>query len=84
MSSVFDNFESILFYFLFVRISLGRILLGLSYLFNFFNLNLFLVYFLKPGDVIENDKPGLQTFCHSANTKYLIHMWRSLTVRNNT
>ncbi|XP_043526114.1 nuclear envelope integral membrane protein 1 [Frieseomelitta varia] len=42
------------------------------------------IYFLKPGDVIENDKPGLQTFCHSANTKYLIHMWRSLTIHLNT
>ncbi|KAF3430225.1 hypothetical protein E2986_11559 [Frieseomelitta varia] len=67
-----------------IKISLERIPLGLSYLFNFVNLNLFLVYFLKPGDVIENDKPGLQTFCHSANTKYLIHMWRSLTIHLNT
>ncbi|OAD60232.1 hypothetical protein WN48_06161 [Eufriesea mexicana] len=41
------------------------------------------VHFLKPGDVVENDKPGLQIFCHSANLKYLIHMWRSLTMHLN-
>ncbi|KOX70131.1 hypothetical protein WN51_04871 [Melipona quadrifasciata] len=42
------------------------------------------IYFLKPEDVIENDKPGLQIFCHSANTKYLIHMWRSLAIHLDT
>ncbi|KAK1130279.1 hypothetical protein K0M31_018417 [Melipona bicolor] len=42
------------------------------------------IYFLKPEDVIETAKPGLQIFCHSANTKYLIHMWRSLAIHLNT
>ncbi|XP_029038146.1 nuclear envelope integral membrane protein 1 [Osmia bicornis bicornis] len=41
-------------------------------------------HFLKPEDVYENDKPGLQIFCHNANSKYLIHMWRSLTMHLNT
>ncbi|CAK9823318.1 Nuclear envelope integral membrane protein [Anthophora retusa] len=42
------------------------------------------IHFLKPGDVFENDKPGLQIFCHSANTKYLIYMWKSLTIHLST
>ncbi|XP_076624808.1 nuclear envelope integral membrane protein [Colletes latitarsis] len=42
------------------------------------------IHFLKPEDVFENDKAGLQIFCHSANTKYLIHIWRSLTMHLNT
>ncbi|PBC31435.1 nuclear envelope integral membrane protein isoform X1 [Apis cerana] len=42
------------------------------------------IHFLKPGDVYSNDKPGLQIFCHNANSKYLIHMWRSLTMHLNT
>ncbi|XP_053986532.1 nuclear envelope integral membrane protein isoform X2 [Hylaeus anthracinus] len=41
------------------------------------------IHFLKPGDVVTNDKPGLQIFCHSANTKYVIHLWRSLTMHLN-
>lgn len=50
-------------------------------MFNFLYLT-FLVHFLKPGDVIENNKPGLQTFCHSAKPKHVKYMWESLTVRN--
>ncbi|XP_043250578.1 nuclear envelope integral membrane protein 1 [Colletes gigas] len=42
------------------------------------------IHFLKPEDVFENDKAGLQIFCHNANTKYLIHIWRSLTMHLNT
>ncbi|XP_060829024.1 nuclear envelope integral membrane protein isoform X3 [Bombus pascuorum] len=38
------------------------------------------IHFLKPGDIIENNKPGLQTFCHSAKSKYMKHMLESLTM----
>ncbi|XP_033198166.2 nuclear envelope integral membrane protein [Bombus vancouverensis nearcticus] len=38
------------------------------------------IHFLKPGDVIENNKPGLQTFCHSAKPKHVRYMWGSLTI----
>ncbi|XP_076249369.1 nuclear envelope integral membrane protein [Calliopsis andreniformis] len=42
------------------------------------------VHFLKPEDTYENNKPGLQIFCHNANSKYLIHMWKTLTMHLNT
>ena len=42
------------------------------------------IHFLMPGDVFENDKPGLQIFCHNAMSKYLIHMWKSFTIHLNT
>ncbi|XP_076165924.1 nuclear envelope integral membrane protein [Ptiloglossa arizonensis] len=51
---------------------------------NYFCASTASIHFLKPEDVFENDKPGLQIFCHNANTKYLIHMWKSLTIHLNT
>ncbi|XP_076294038.1 nuclear envelope integral membrane protein [Lasioglossum baleicum] len=42
------------------------------------------IHFLNVEDVLENDQPGLQIFCHKANTKYLIHMWKSLTMHLST
>ncbi|XP_003703652.2 nuclear envelope integral membrane protein [Megachile rotundata] len=47
-------------------------------------LNMESTHFLKPEDLYENNKPGLQIFCHNANTKYLIHIWRSLSMHLNT
>ncbi|CAL7939298.1 unnamed protein product [Xylocopa violacea] len=42
------------------------------------------IHFLNPDDTFKNDKPGLQIFCHSAKTKYIIHTWKSLAMHLNT
>ncbi|XP_033333193.2 nuclear envelope integral membrane protein isoform X1 [Megalopta genalis] len=42
------------------------------------------IHFLNVDDVFEIDKPELQIFCHRANTKYLIHIWKSLTMHLST
>ncbi|KAG7190206.1 hypothetical protein KM043_006330 [Ampulex compressa] len=42
------------------------------------------LHFLVPGDSIENVKSGLRIFCHNAESKYLMRIWRSLTMNLNT
>lgn len=39
------------------------------------------IYFLNAGDTVENNIPGLKTYCHTAMSKYLTHIWRTMTVR---
>ncbi|XP_011304185.1 transmembrane protein 194A isoform X2 [Fopius arisanus] len=38
------------------------------------------LHYLEPGDSVENAKPGLRIFCHNSKSKYLIHLWRTLTL----
>ncbi|KAJ8668610.1 hypothetical protein QAD02_010273 [Eretmocerus hayati] len=42
-------------------------------------------HYMEPNDWYENEKPGLQIFCHNAKTKYLIHLWKTviMTLRTN-
>ncbi|XP_063995005.1 nuclear envelope integral membrane protein isoform X2 [Diachasmimorpha longicaudata] len=42
------------------------------------------LHYLEPGDSVENTKPGLRIFCHNAKSKYLIHLWRTLTLSLHT
>ncbi|KAL2741661.1 nuclear envelope integral membrane protein 1 isoform X1 [Vespula maculifrons] len=41
------------------------------------------VHYIEPGKVIVNDKPGLQVFCHKAKSKYLINIWKTITMDLN-
>ncbi|EZA53234.1 hypothetical protein DMN91_004851 [Ooceraea biroi] len=41
------------------------------------------VHFLNPGDSVENNRPGLKTYCHNATSKYLTHIWRTMTMHLN-
>ncbi|GAB1859985.1 Transmembrane protein 194A [Camponotus japonicus] len=38
------------------------------------------VHFLNAGDTVENNNPGLKTYCHTATSKYLAHIWRTMTM----
>ncbi|XP_014488973.1 PREDICTED: nuclear envelope integral membrane protein 1 isoform X2 [Dinoponera quadriceps] len=38
------------------------------------------VYFLHAADSVENNNPGLKTYCHNATSKYLTHIWRTMTM----
>ncbi|XP_078036807.1 nuclear envelope integral membrane protein [Augochlora pura] len=38
------------------------------------------IHYLNVEDTFEIDNPGLHIFCHRANSKYLIHIWKSLTM----
>lgn len=40
------------------------------------------IHFLNAGDIVQNNNPGLKTYCHNASSKYLTHMWRTMTVRS--
>ncbi|XP_020281666.1 nuclear envelope integral membrane protein 1 [Pseudomyrmex gracilis] len=42
------------------------------------------VNFLSAGDSVENNSPGLKIYCHNATSKYLTHMWRTMTMHLNT
>ncbi|KOC70392.1 Transmembrane protein 194A [Habropoda laboriosa] len=42
------------------------------------------IHFLKPSVVFQNNEPGLKIFCHNANTKDLIYIWKSLTIHLST
>ncbi|XP_015127406.1 nuclear envelope integral membrane protein 1 isoform X2 [Diachasma alloeum] len=42
------------------------------------------LHYLEPGDSVENTKPGLRIFCHNAKSRYLIHLWRTLTLSLHT
>ncbi|KAL0119304.1 hypothetical protein PUN28_009703 [Cardiocondyla obscurior] len=41
------------------------------------------IHFLNPGDSVQNNNPGLKTYCHNATSKYLTHMWRTMTMHLN-
>ncbi|KAI4500989.1 hypothetical protein M0802_003792 [Mischocyttarus mexicanus] len=38
------------------------------------------VHHIEPGKIIVNEKPGLQVFCHRAKSKYLLHIWKTITM----
>ncbi|XP_012529869.1 nuclear envelope integral membrane protein 1 isoform X2 [Monomorium pharaonis] len=38
------------------------------------------IHFLSAGDVVQNNNPGLKTYCHNASSKYLTHLWRTMTM----
>ncbi|EGI69236.1 Transmembrane protein 194A [Acromyrmex echinatior] len=37
----------------------------------------------EPNDSVQNNHPGLKTYCHNATSKYLTHMWRTMTMHLN-
>jgi hypothetical protein len=37
---------------------------------------------MEPGDLIKNNKSGLNIFCHNAKTKRIIHFWKTIVVSN--
>ncbi|XP_077259268.1 nuclear envelope integral membrane protein isoform X1 [Temnothorax americanus] len=41
------------------------------------------MHFLNAGDSVQNNNPGLKTYCHNATSKYLTHMWRTMTMHLN-
>lgn len=41
------------------------------------------IHFLNAGDSVQNNNPGLKTYCHNATSKYLTHMWRTMTMHLN-
>lgn len=40
------------------------------------------IHFLNAGDSVQNNNPGLKTYCHNATSKYLTHIWKTMTVRS--
>ncbi|XP_029162944.1 nuclear envelope integral membrane protein 1 isoform X2 [Nylanderia fulva] len=42
------------------------------------------IHFLNADDTVENNNPGLKTYCHIGISKYLAHMWRTMTMHLNT
>ncbi|XP_058796641.1 nuclear envelope integral membrane protein isoform X2 [Phymastichus coffea] len=42
------------------------------------------VHFMEPGERVENDKPGLRIFCHNANSKNIIHVWKTVIMSLKT
>ncbi|KAM0730902.1 Nuclear envelope integral membrane protein [Formica fusca] len=41
------------------------------------------IHFLNAGDTVENNNPGLKIYCHVASSKYLAHIWRTMTMHLN-
>ncbi|XP_018348452.1 PREDICTED: nuclear envelope integral membrane protein 1 isoform X1 [Trachymyrmex septentrionalis] len=41
------------------------------------------IHFLNADDSVQNNHPGLKTYCHNATSKYLTHMWRTMTMHLN-
>ncbi|XP_018309144.1 nuclear envelope integral membrane protein 1 isoform X1 [Mycetomoellerius zeteki] len=41
------------------------------------------IHFLNADDSVENNHPGLKTYCHNATSKYLTHMWRTMIMHLN-
>lgn len=62
---------------IFIFYILVAIYFGISVLFNVSG-----IHFLNAGDSVQNNNPGLKTYCHNATSKYLTHMWRTMTVRD--
>ncbi|XP_011175235.1 nuclear envelope integral membrane protein 1 isoform X2 [Solenopsis invicta] len=38
------------------------------------------IHFMNAADIVQNNNPGLKTYCHNASSKYLTHMWRTMTM----
>ncbi|XP_018052600.1 PREDICTED: nuclear envelope integral membrane protein 1 [Atta colombica] len=41
------------------------------------------IHFLNTDDSVQNNHPGLKTYCHNATSKYLTYMWRTMTMHLN-
>ncbi|XP_011646649.1 nuclear envelope integral membrane protein 1 isoform X1 [Pogonomyrmex barbatus] len=41
------------------------------------------INFLSADDKIQNHSPGLKVYCHNASSKYLTHIWRTMTMHLN-
>ncbi|KYN23281.1 PREDICTED: nuclear envelope integral membrane protein 1 isoform X2 [Trachymyrmex cornetzi] len=41
------------------------------------------IHFLNADDSVQNNHPGLKTYCHNATSKYLTRMWRTMTMHLN-
>jgi len=44
--------------------------------------NILGIHFLNADDSVQNNNPGLKTYCHNATSRYLTHMWRTMAVRS--